>query len=220
MGRPLDCLPCEHFAEIGKELVLDKIGKSEPDHDWSEEGGNESDHEKYVAARLKDEQRIADWLKKQSVKQLLNYNGMDFGGNRIMWPDRVPCLKAWAGQQTLSKITQDRQKALGEDLTDILSFEAPVAGASGIDKSVAGTALEDGFSANAIGMQRVTRVGMELLAILGIDTLPITAYPDGKIGYDHSGWHWVFSIEKRNEYYWRWGMASAVREAPWESHRN
>lgn len=212
--RPYDCLPCEHFAQVGKAWVLERIGLSQPDTDWSLEGGDESDHDKYLAARLRDEQRIADWLREQKTKEIQHRNGMDFGDLRIMWPDRVPSLKAWSGQQTLAKITKARQKLLRGEIMDVIAFEAALGGTSGIDASVATTALEDGFSADALGIERVTRVGMELLAILGANLIPITVYPDadGKIGYDHEGWHWVFPIEKRNDYYWRWGMASAVKE--------
>lgn len=210
--KPYDCLPCEHFALIGKAWILERIGQSEPTTDWSLEGGYESDHDKYVAARLRDEQRIADWLREQKPKEIPNRNGMDFGDLRIMWPDRVPALKAWAGQQTLAKITKARQKLLKDEIMDVMAFEAALSGTSGIDASVATTALEDGFSADALGMERVTRVGMELLAIVGLNTIPITVYPDGKIGYDHEGWHWVFRNEKRNEYYWRWGMAYPINQ--------
>ena len=60
-------------------------------------------------------------------------------------------------------------------------------------------------------MDRVTLVGMELLAIIGLETLAVTVYPDGTIGYDADESRWVFRIEDRNDYYGRWSTAERVR---------
>ncbi|MBV8091948.1 MAG: hypothetical protein JO110_01690, partial [Acetobacteraceae bacterium] len=172
---------------------------------------DEDDREKFLAARRVDHQRVADWLREAEVTAIPNRHGCEIGGVRIMWADRVPALKVWAGQQTLAKLVKQRQKALPKKVEDVLACESPISGSSGLYKPCATTALEDGFSIDAAGMQRLTLVGMELLAILGLETLAITVYPDGALGYDADGSRWTFRIEDRNDYYGRWSMAERVR---------
>lgn len=202
--------PAEFFAQIGFRWVLEKIGQSEPVQDWSEEGGNDSDRQEYLAARRRDHQRVADWLREAEVRPIPNRNGADIGGVRVMWPDRVPALKVWAGKQTLAKIVAQRQKALPKEVGDVLTAEAGIGGSSGLYKPCATTALEDGFSVDAAGMKRVTRIGMELLAIIGLETIPVTVHPDGFLSYEAGESRWLFRIEDRNDYYGRWGTAERV----------
>lgn len=202
--------PAEWFAQVGFFVVLEKIGRSEPDHDWSQDGGDDRDREAFLAARCEDHQRVADWLREAEAYPIANRNGATIGGQQIRWPDRVPALKVWAGQQTLAKIVKQRQKSLPTIVSDVLACEAAITGSSGLYKPCATTALEDGFSVNAAGMKRVTFVGMELLAIIGLDTLPLTVYPDGAIGYKARGAQFAFRIEDRNDYYGRWGMAEKI----------
>jgi hypothetical protein len=203
--------PCEWFAQIGFFAVLDKIGRNEPVDDWSDEGGTEQDREDYLAARKQDQQRVADWLREASISPIPNRNGCDIGDMRCMWVDRVPALKTWAGQQTLAKLAKKRQAALPKEVADVVAVEAPVKGSSGLDKRAATTALEDGFSIGAEGMARMTRVGTELLAIIGLEFIPVTVYPDGAIEYAAGESRYVFRVEDRGEYYGRWGTAERVR---------
>lgn len=203
--------PAEYFAQVGYHWLLDRIGRSDPDYDWSEEGGDDDDRQKFLAARRLDHQRVADWLRAAEVKDHPHCHGCKIGDVRIAWADRVPALKTWAGQQTLAKLVKIRQKALPKKVEDVLACKAPIRGSSGLYKPCATTALEDGFSVDVLGMDRVTPVGMELLAIIGLETLTITVYPDGTLGYDADDSRWVFRIENRNDYYGRWGMAERVR---------
>lgn len=87
-----------------------------------------------------------------------------------------------------------------------------MSGASGIDGRAASTALEDGFSKNELGIATVTRIGVEMLAAIGIETVPLIVYPDGRIGYDAQEPRYVFRIEPRNEYYGRWGRSEKIAE--------
>lgn len=207
--------PAEYFAQVGFRWLLERIGRAEPDHDWSEEGGDESDRQRFLEARRLDHQRIADWLRDADVSPIPNRNGTNFGGVRVMWPDRVPALKVWSGQQTLPKLINQRQQALPKQVSDVLACKAAISGSSGLHKPCATTAIEDGFSVDALKMKRVTLVGMELLAILGLETLPITVHPDGhRLGYEGAGQRWIFSIEDRNDYYGRWGTAERCRSDP------
>lgn len=212
--------PAEYFAQVGFRWVLERIGPTEPVQDWSDEGGDDGDRQEYLAARRRDHQRVADWLRDAEVKPIANRNGCDIGDVRVMWPDRVPSLKVWSGQQTLAKIVKQRQQALPKEVADVLACEAAISGSSGLYKPCATTALEDGFSVDALGIRRVTLVGMELLAIIGLETLPITVYPDRSIGYDAAegpaesvtkACRYLFRVEDRNDYYGRWSTAERER---------
>lgn len=203
-------LPCDWFAQLGFFRVLEIIGPSEPAEDWSKEGGTDADHEAYLAARRDEHQRVAEWLRCAKVRTIQYHNGMWFGDLQIAWPDRVPALKVWAGQQTLAKLAKQRQKALPKKVSDVLAAEASISGSSGLDKSTATTSLEDGFSVHVQGMQRITRVGMELLAMIGAECIPLTVYPDGRIGYTANDSRWAFCVEARGDYYGRWSEARLV----------
>jgi hypothetical protein len=205
--------PCEWFAQVGFFAILDRIGRADPDYDWSEDGGEEAEHEAYLAARRSDHQRVADWLRGVEVSPIPNHDGADIGGIRCYWPDRIPGLKSWSGNQTLAILSRKRQAALPAVVTDVLECEAPITGASGIDRCSATTALEDGFSVDALGMKRMARVGMELLAIIGLETLPITVHPDQSLSYEVDGVRYAFRAEPRGDYgYRRWGSAERVPE--------
>ncbi len=204
--------PCEWFAQLGFFVVLEKIGRSEPEEDWSEEGGDETDRRKFLEARRADHERIAAWLKEAQISPIAHRDGADVGGIRLMWPDRVPALKVWSGRQTLAGLAKQRRNALAKNVSDVFSFEVGIKGASGLDKGTASTPREDGFSCDALGMERVTRVGMELLAMIGLETVPITVYPDGSLEYEAGGSRWRFCIEDRNQYYGRFGTAERISE--------
>ena len=203
--------PCEWFSEIGFAAILDRLGRAAPDADWSEEGGTYEDREAFLGARRLDHQRVANWLREAVVTPIRHRNGVIMGDVRIMWPDRVPRLKTWAGRQSLVQIIRQRQQALPDEVPDVLACEAAISGASGIDRGSATTSLEDGFSVDAVGMKRVTRIGMELLAIVGLETLPITVHPDGRsLSYEAAGSRWIFAVEARNKYFSRWGRAERL----------
>ena len=102
--------PAEYFAQVGYRWLLDRIGCSDPDHDWSEDGGDDDDRQKFLTARRLDHQRVTDWLREAEVKVIPNRHGCDIGDVRITWADRVPALKVWAGQQALAKLVKQRQK--------------------------------------------------------------------------------------------------------------
>lgn len=205
-------LPCDWFAQVGFFRVLDYIGRAQPEMDWAAEGAHPWHHEQYLAARLRDHQRVADWLRDAAVEPLYNdRNQVDYGGLTITWPARIPQLRPWSGQQTLLTLIRTRQSAIPAEVTDIMAPEGAINGASGIDPDVATDAIDDGFSVNALNMLRVTRVCVELLAMIGVDQVPITIYPDGRLGYQAHGDQWAFRCEVRDSrYYKRWGEAARV----------
>lgn len=212
--------PIEYFAQVGFHWLLDRIGgPSEPAQDWSEEGGDERDHDRFIEARRQDHQRIADWLRDAKITPKPNDKaGCSIGDVYLNWPDRVPALKVWTGQMTLAKIAKKLQACIPAKVHDVLALISPLKGSSGLDRRAAPTALELGFSLNETGMAVETHVGIELLGIIGLETLPLTVYPDGRrIGYEADELRgvdksrWMFAVEDRGDYYGRWGTAERQR---------
>lgn len=134
---------------------------------------------------------------------------------RIDWPDRIPGMKTWAGQQSLAKLVADRVKALrGLSDADPFAFEAACGGSSGMDPRNIDAATE-GFGPDALGISVLWRPAVELLAVIGAELLPILVLPDGMsfAWYDDLAGCWMrFERVRRNEYYGRWSMAT-----PYES---
>ena len=216
-------MPCEHFALIGLEAVLNQIGRSEPIDDLSEELDSEQAsremREAYAAARKADAEAVLEFLRSaDSPRPLSHGDGAQWAGFILNWPDRVPSLKVWSGNQTLAKIIRERQKAIltakpmpahecsfprqPEPVRWLMSHIAPLKGASGLDRLSARTAIEMGF--DPAGMFRETRVAIELLAIIGAQHVAFIPYDFRRIGYIYDGYHWSMRIEKRGDYYGRW----------------
>lgn len=126
---------------------------------------------------------------------------------RITWPDRVPGLKTWAGQSDLVKIVRKLQDAIPEGgEIDLFEFRAPILGASGIDALSCQDARDIGFSPAAIDMPVQQRVGLELLAIVGAECVPLVSYARRECGFVHDGRTWRFAVEQRGtSYHSRWG---------------
>ena len=111
----------------------------------------------------------------------------------ITWPDRLPGLKTWAGQSTLPKIIAAHQRRLGKCNTADL-FEARGVyrtskgeGPSGLDASTCQDAIDVGFSASACGMDIECRPAVELLAILGLEAVPLVSFAPRVCGFAHAG---------------------------------
>ena len=205
--------PAEWFAEVGYHAILGEIGETPSEHDWSEELDSTARCEQaradYLAARKRDMERVIEYLQHAEVRLIPCRDGAMFAGRRLAWPNRVPSLKTWAGQQTLPKLIMERQAALKGDIADVMTFEAPMGGASGFDRrgGAARTALENGFSLDKNGIKSMTLVGLELLAVIGLETVALTVEPNGALVYEAGGKRWRFKTESRNDYYGRWGSS-------------
>jgi hypothetical protein len=205
--------PAEWFAEVGYHAILKEIGKTQPDYDWSEEldstEGCKQARADYLAARKRDMERVIDYLRTAEVRPMHHRDGAMFGTRRLAWVDRMRSLKTWAGPQTLAKLIESRQKAMKGDIVDAMTFEAPMSGASGFDRRVgaARPALENGFSVDETGMKSMTLVALELLAVIGLETIALSVQTDGAFIYEAGGKRWRFKTESRNDYYGRWGSA-------------
>lgn len=204
--------PVDYFAQVGFFWLLDQIGgPSDPDYDWSEELDSDvrcrKAREDYLAARKVDHQRIADWFRAAKVTPHQFGDGCKIGNVHINWPERIPATKTWSGNQTLAKIVLARIEELPARVSDIMVTEAALTGPSGLDRRTAVTALEAGFSTAKTKTKIVTAIGKELLGILGLESLPITVYPDRSLEYVASGVRYRFRREERGDYYGRWSQA-------------
>lgn len=205
--------PLDYFAQVGFFALLDHIGgPTQPDYDWSRDTEDERQQEEarrlYCEARRTDHQRLTDWLRRAKVTPRQHYDGCRIADLRLYWPDRVPRLKTWSGHQSLARLASDRIKALPPDVPDLLTVAAPLQGASGLDRMAAPTSLETGWSANDLLIPTVTRIGAELLAMIGLERLPITIYPDLVMEYTAGGARWRVQREDRDGYYGRWSQAT------------
>lgn len=133
---------------------------------------------------------------------------------QITWPDRVPGLMTWGGQQMLAGLIRETQRMLREGLRacpqdtplDLLTLRVARVGTSGLDALSCPDPLDIGFSPAALGMPTQQRPGVELLAIVGLETVPIVSFARRRCGFLHAGRIWQFPVERRGEYgYHRWG---------------
>jgi hypothetical protein len=133
-------------------------------------------------------------------------NGEDSWFLPITWPDRVPDLVTWSGQQTLSKIVGTRITMLEGTIEDLYEFRAPHKSVSGLDGWCAQSAIDIGFSPSTHDMLIMQRPALELLAILGLENVPLISYSARTCGFVHDKTLWKFRVESRNgNYYHRWG---------------
>ena len=126
----------------------------------------------------------------------------------LTWPDRILGLKTWAGRQDLVKILRKLQSMLrSADGEDLFTVEMGAQGSSGIDARSSPSTLEIGFSLTATKTPIVQRPGLELLAAIGLETLPIISYSYRDVGVIHRGRVLRWRVESRDEggYYHRWG---------------
>lgn len=87
-------------------------------------------------------------------------------------------------------------------------------GHSGIDALCCQGALDLGFSPDALDLRVAYRPALELLAIIGIETVPLVSYGPRECGFLHDGRAWRFAVEERDGgYRYRWGEVREYRPA-------
>lgn len=191
----------DYLARIGFDSILDGAGARHAARD-------EDDPASIEAARLADHAAVRAILLRAEAKSSPHHDGCAWL-RLITWPDRVPGLKTWAGQQTLAKIIRGAQNAIEQSPEgDLFALRAPVKGASGLDALTAQDSLDIGFSPNVLDMAVISRPAVELLAIYGLETLPLVSYGPRECGFYHDGQLWRFRVASRNgkNYYHRWGQ--------------
>jgi hypothetical protein len=192
---------CEYLSRVGFDALL---GAATPPTE-------EDDPEAVEVARRADHRRVCDRLLSLPAKALVGREGVSWLG-QITWVDRVPGLKTWAGQVTLPKLITKLQDAVCKHSpADLFEFRCPMKGASGIDALSCQNAIDIGFSPNALDMPVVQRPAMELLAIYGLETLPLLSFANRVCGFVHDGRLWRFRVEDRDGgYYHRWGTVESL----------
>jgi hypothetical protein len=203
---------CEYLARVGFDALLRRVGESTVP-DWVlDEGDNALIAAHGIEASQEGRRRVrAELLGARPEPRPGGALGAKWLGV-ISWPDRLPGLKTWAGQSTLPKIIAAHQRRLATcDAGDL--FEARGVyrtskgeGPSGLDGSTCRDAIDIGFSPSALGMDVECRPAIELLAILGLETVPLLSFAPRVCGFVHAGKLWKFPVEQRDGgYYYRWG---------------
>lgn len=125
---------------------------------------------------------------------------------RITWPDRLPGLVTWGGQQSLAKLIRERQKAVkAANAGPLIDITAPMKGVSGLDNLAAGDPLDIGFNPASLGIPIIQRPAAELLAIVGLETVPLVSFSRRVVGIIHDGVIWKMKVQPRGNYgYFRW----------------
>lgn len=206
MSHKFGINPVTFLGQIGFEILR---GAPSP----LDEELADADYARAMAeAGARDSRHVGDILRSEPPKPAPFGDGMLWLGRTITWPDRVPGLVTWSGQQTLAKITRTRQAALGDSpIDDILSFASPVTGVTGLDPVTSRDPVDIGYSPNALGMAVEQRVGCELLAIIGLESLPLVSFARRVCGLIHHGVVWRFVVSARaGGYYHRWGLMETV----------
>ena len=130
----------------------------------------------------------------------------------VTWPDRVPALKTWSGQQTLLKLIKSRQALLASsNEADLMAVRVVAQGVTGLDLLSAPRAIDIGFSLDQLDIPIEQRVGMELLAIHALCTVPLVSLPSRRreCGVIYDGRLWTWPVEERDtHYYSRWGVVT------------
>jgi hypothetical protein len=84
-------------------------------------------------------------------------------------------------------------------------------GASGIDALVVVTALDAGFSLSSLGIPVPSRPFTELLAVIGLQSLPLVSFGPRVCGFVHGGNVWRFAVKDRDGWGKVWGPLERVR---------
>lgn len=189
---------CDYLARVGFSYILG-THRHQPTDEDSQASIDE--------ARLLDHDFVANQLLSRSPTQNPYGDGVKWLVD-ITWVDRVPALKTWAGQVTLARIIKKSQRILptsGE--RDLFKMSETLQGTSGIDGLVCPDTLDVGFSTNALLIPTLQRPAIELLAIIGLETVPLISFAKDKCGFIHDQKVWRFPVESRTGgYFKRWGL--------------
>lgn len=77
-------------------------------------------------------------------------------------------------------------------------------GPSGIDAVSAVNAIDAGFSPSNLDMDIACRPGVEVLAVLGLESVPLVSFGPRECGFLHDGRVWRFDVEERDGGYAFW----------------
>lgn len=197
---------CDYLARVGFTKILAELGGPTLPS-WAYDDDMDAIAASREAARLNDCQRVRERITESKViARSGDLVGAKWLDRVITWPDRVPNLVTWSGNQKLAKIIDERAKLLANSAeVDPLLVCAKFKGASGLDSLTAGVAIDIGFSPAPLGIETSCRPGVELLAIIGLESLPLVSFAQRLCGFIHDGQVWCMKITPRDGgYYYRW----------------
>lgn len=213
-------LPCDYLARVGYDHLLTTLGGPTliVCDDDDDPGAYEAAE---AAAKAADDARVLARLTDPEAKPVPR--NADLAGAKwitgvITWPDRVPGLVTWAGQATLAKVITGHRRRLAGAVGDPLAVRGLIRtskgeGPSGIDAGACPDAIDLGFSAKAAGVDVGCRPAVELLAVIGLGTVPLVSFAARECGFVHDGRLWRFAVESRDGgYYHRWGPLRPATE--------
>lgn len=214
----------EYLSRVGFDWLVEHRlgGPTQPDtHD---DMTRAEEAEAVAAARLIDHARVREALLSEPPSPIhADRNGAKWLA-RLTWPDRVPGLKTWGGQSTLAKIIAAHQRRLkADDTPDLFAVRgvyrtAKSEGPSGIDPRPAQDSRDVGFSLAQLGMDIGCWPAVELLAVLGLESVPLVSFGPRECGFIHAGRVWRFDVEERaGGYAFRWGEVREYRTDPGET---
>jgi hypothetical protein len=202
--------PCDYLARVGYGLLVPHPAEPDmggDDPDWVADNDPERYAAAVVTALRKDHESVMVRLRDSEAEPVHHYVGARWLGTLITWPDRMPCLKTWAGQMTLPGIIKKSRAAIrGHTDEDPFAFSAPLKGVTGFDPLPAQSALDIGFNPARLDMPIFQRPAVELLAVYGLESLPLVSFGRRDCGFVHGGRLWRFAVEERDGWLHRWGM--------------
>lgn len=192
---------CEYLARIGFDAMIETCTPA----------ADEDDPDSIEAARLADHAIVRGKILGTKATPLAGRDGAKWIVE-INWPDRIPGLKSWTGQMTLPKLIRRLQDLLRtSDEPDLFAVSVPAVGVSGIDALSCVDALDAGFSVSRLEMPVFQRPALELLAILGLQQLPLISFAPRVCGFLHDGQVWKMPLHARDGgYYFRFGDLTPV----------
>ena len=136
---------------------------------------------------------------------------------RLTWPDYLPGLVTWSGQMSLAGtkkrpgLIEARQEAV-KGASNIFEATGDLPGVMGMDYRAAQSTLDVGFSPGAVGLAVRQRVGLELLAIVGVQHATTICYSRTEYGILHDGHVYRFRVERRGQgkYLKRWTPIGSI----------
>ena len=189
----------EYLARIGFGHLLGAFSVPVADEDDQEEIANAQHKEhRFVLMKLLAV-KPSEPARGRGCRWLVN----------ITWPNRVPGLIVWSGQQSLKKVIEQRQEMLrshefceGDLYLLTVSHETTC----GIDSWSCADPIDIGFNPRVHKMLIAQRPALELLAIIGLETVPLVSFGYRDCGFIHGRSLCRFAVTCRDGgYYHRWG---------------
>lgn len=208
---------CEHYSQIGYQWIEDRLPddvcRTAPEDEECDDDPGLMDRwrDNAVLVALIGASPPPENVRRKRGEPKPEVDGprekpLSLAGVWIDWPIHLPELKVWAGQASLTTITDGRLRALHQHTrqpgTRLLDWKIPYSGMSGLDARTASATLDIGFSPSEAGLDIATYVAAELLMIIGMQVAPVTRFGRREYGYlDPDGQWWRYRVVERERYH-------------------